>query len=235
MPEQTTLKVHFARTPGLSDLLHGSPTVDLDGSNLSAGEVKALRKLIEDAHFFDLKSSPPPAANVELGPIAGYDLTVEMDGRTHAIWVADSDVSKSLQPLIDALTLRAKPWLEYEVPFKALVEEAQPAIRIDFTEGSTLTPSRRTAKIDSASLSAEDARTLARLIADAHFFDQPEQFPPSEAPDGSFYSIAVDMNGKRHTVGVSWEQVPAEMRPLIDWLSSRAVEEGPIGCLAPPM
>ena len=219
-------KVHFARTQGLSDGVHGAPTVDLDGSQLSAEEAKVLRKLIEDAHFFDLKSSRPPAANVELDPIAGYDLTVEMDGRTHTIWAADGDVSKSLQPLIDALTLRAKPWLE-QVPFKARVEAEQPAIRIDFTKSGGIAGFRWTTKVDSTTLSAEEAQKLAKRIADARFFDLPEQFPPSGTADGFGFTITVEMNGMKHTVNVDEQKVPAELKPLIEWLDAQAVEDGP--------
>jgi hypothetical protein len=81
---------------------------------------------------------------------------------------------------------------------------------------------------------AEDARTLARLIADARFFDQPEQFPPSGTADGFGYTITVEMNGQRHTVNVDEGKVPAELQPLVEWLSGRAQEDGPIGCLPPP-
>jgi hypothetical protein len=227
-PEPTTLKVHFARTPGVEDFT-GFPAVDLDGSKLSADEVKELRKLIEDAHFFDLKSSPPVSPVVP-DPPAGYDLTVEMDGRTNTIWVVDSDVSKSLQPLIHALTLRAKPWLEM-VPIKALAEEEQPAIRIDFTKSGGIAGLHfPTTTIDSATLSAVDAQKLAKLIVDVRFFDLPELYPTHGA-DLFEYTITVELNGKRHTV--SYDDEPAELKPLIDWLSSRPVTEVPVGCVIP--
>jgi hypothetical protein len=41
-------------------------------------------------------------------PLAGYDLTVEMSGRNHAIWVTDADVTPPLRPLIQWLTDRAR-------------------------------------------------------------------------------------------------------------------------------
>jgi hypothetical protein len=41
-------------------------------------------------------------------PPAGYDLTVEMDGRKHSIWITDGDVTPSLRPLIQWLTERAR-------------------------------------------------------------------------------------------------------------------------------
>jgi len=104
-----TLKVHFQRTPGVGDFNQHEP-IDLDGQNLSGDEDKQLRKLIDDAGFFELSSSPMPP-NVP-DPMAGYDLTVEVDGRTHHIWVTDSAVSKSLKPLLNWLAGRpASGWV----------------------------------------------------------------------------------------------------------------------------
>jgi len=104
--ERGYVTVHFHQTPGVGDF-STHLAVDLNGKNLSGAEVKQLRKLIEDASFFDLKSSPPQSP-IPPDPSVGYDLTVDMDGRTHTIWVRDSDVSKSLKPLIDWLTAREK-------------------------------------------------------------------------------------------------------------------------------
>lgn len=210
---------------------NGFRDVDLDGSKLSAEETAQLRKMIEDAHFFDLKPSPTPPPNIP-DPMAGYDLTIEMDGRTHAIWVQDGDVGKSLQPLIDALTLRAKPCLE-QVPATIRAEEEQPVIQVEFTTGGGIAGFRETATVDSATLSAEDAQKLAKLIADARFFDLLEQFPPSGTADGFGYTIAVEMNGKKHTVNVDDEKVPAELKPLIEWLASRSISQAPVGCVVP--
>jgi hypothetical protein len=230
-----TFKVHLQRTLGV-DTTGGIVIADVDGSNLSAEQVKQLRKLIEDAHFFDLPSTnwPPLEPHILEAP-PGWNLTVEMDGRTHSIWVADADVSKSLQALIDALPLcrDANAGIQ-QGPAATRVEEEQPAVKIDFTMAGGIAFMRWTAQVDSANLSPEDAQKLAKLIADARFFDQPEHFPATEVPDGFGYTITVEMNGKRYTVNMAQDTVPAEMQPLVEWLSSRAVEVGPIGCLPPP-
>ncbi len=224
------VKVHFARTRGVGDF-NGFPNVDLDGSKLSAEETAQLCKLIEDAHFFDLKSSPTPPPNIP-DPMAGYDLTVEMDGRTHTIWLQDGDVGKSLQPLIDALTRRAMPCLG-QVPATVRAEEEQPAIHVEFTKGGGIAGFHQTATVDSTTLSAEDAQKLAKLIADARFFDLPEQFPPSGTADGFSCTITVEMNGEKHTVNVDEEKFPAELKPLIEWLAGRAISQAPVGCVVP--
>jgi hypothetical protein len=184
------------------------PAIDLNGTNLSASDMKKLRKLIEDANFFDLKSSPPQSP-IPPDPAVGFDLTVDMDGRTNTIWLLDSDVSKSLRPLIDWLTARVKA-----------VEEKQPSIHIEFAKSGGIAGLRfPPLMIDSAKLSAEDAHKLAELIAKVRFFDRPELYPAHGA-DLFCYTITVEMNGKRHSV--SYDDVgPAELQPLIGWLATR--------------
>jgi hypothetical protein len=212
-PERTEkITVHFSRTRGVGDF-DGFPDVNLDATALSAEESRQLRRLIADAHFFELTSSPTPPPHIP-DPPAGYDLTVSVDGRTHAIWVTDGDVGPALRPLIDWLTQRAR--------LKATAAVEQP-VRVVFTKSGGIAGRHWTTTADSSALSAEDARKLRQLIADARFFDLPERFPPTEVRDGFGYSITVEMDGKRHTVDVSEEQVPARLQPLVDWLSARAV------------
>ena len=233
LPEQDAgyVKVHFKRTPGVNDF-SSHPTVDLDGKNLSVEEAKQLRKLIEDAGFFDLKSTPPQSPVVP-DPMSGYDLTVDMDGRTHTVWVADENVGKSLKPLIDLLTARMQ-MIEIRnqlmVPLRTR-EEEQPAVRVEFTQsGGIAGHIFPTTTIDGATLSAEDARKLVKLIAEVRFFDRPEQYPIHGA-DLYEYTITVELNGKRHSV--SYDDEPAELKPLIDWLSSRPVPEASVGHVTP--
>ncbi|HVS38372.1 MAG TPA: protealysin inhibitor emfourin [Gemmataceae bacterium] len=234
LPEQDAgyVKVHFHRTPGVPDF-NSHPAVDLDGKNMTADEAKALRKRIEDAGFFDLQSSPTPPPNIP-DPPAGYDLTVDMDGRTHTIWVVDHDVSKTLKPLIDWLNDRATLIELHDklvVPAKAR-EEEQPAIRVEFAKsGGIAGLSFPPTVIDGATLSAADAHKLAKLIADARFFEQPERFPATEIPDGFSYTITVEMNGKRHTIHVAEDVVPMELAPLIDWISTMPISEAVVGCM----
>jgi hypothetical protein len=109
LPQQPahSLKVHFLQTPGVGDFRE-HPAVDLDGDTLSPDEVQQLGRLIEEAHFFELHSTPPLSL-VPPDPLVGYDLTVESDGRAQTIWVACNDVSPALQRLIDWLRARERP------------------------------------------------------------------------------------------------------------------------------
>jgi hypothetical protein len=205
-----TLKVHFARTRGVGDF-NGFPDVDLDAKRLTAEERHLLRKLIANARFFDLSSSPKPPPYVP-DPLAGYDLTVEMDGHKHSIWIVDSDVNKSLRPLIDWLTDRAKK-----------------TIQINFTKSGGIAGFHWTGTINSNNLSAEDARKLRQLIADARFFKLPAENGETHVLDGFGYSITVEMDGKRHTVQVFDDTAPTDLWPLIHWLSDRAILDRPAG------
>jgi hypothetical protein len=92
------LKVRVVRTPGIGDFSRREVT--LDGARLSPVERLRLLVLIEDANFFKLHSSPLPPPHIP-DPPAGYEVTVNLDGRQHTIWVVDGDVSKSLRRLID--------------------------------------------------------------------------------------------------------------------------------------
>src|SRR5205823_428743 len=59
------------------------------------------RKLIADAKFFELRSSME-SENIP-DPHAGYNLKLEMDGKTHTIWVVDGDLTPSLKVLVGRL------------------------------------------------------------------------------------------------------------------------------------
>jgi hypothetical protein len=217
-----TLKVHFQQTPGVGDF-KTHPAVDLDDKHLSTEEAEQLRKMIEDANFFDLKSTPPRSP-VPPDDMVGYDLAVELDGLAHDIWVEDADVGKSLRPLIDALKARSRlielhnSWV---VPLKGLEKEQQ-AIRVEITRSGGITGRfHQSSTIDGTKLSAEDARKLASLIEDSRFFDRPDHYPI--APDVIATTVTIEMNDKKHSV--SFDATPAELKPLLDWLSqAKSVE-----------
>jgi len=172
------------------------------GKNLSAEDVKKLRKLIEDADSFNLQSSPPQSP-VPPDPSVGFDLTVDMDGRTNTIWVRDTDVSKSLTPLIDWLKAREKPAIRIEIQKSGGIA------------GRIFPPTT----LESSKLSADDARKLDQLLTDVRFFELPESYPAHGA-DLFGYTITVEQNGKRHSV--SFDDTPEELKPLMDWLAGQA-------------
>jgi hypothetical protein len=205
-----SLTVSIHRAVGVGDFV-GFRDLTVDAKNLTAEEAKELRKLVQDANFFKLASSPPPPQGVP-DPPAGYDLKVEMDGKKHAISVTDFDVGESLKPLVDWLTARARK-----------------AVTVEFTKSGGEAGRRWAGTFNSAALKEKDAKQLRKLIADARFFDLPEKLTDTCGRDLFGYTIAVEQDGKQHTVEVYDDTMPDGLRPLIDWLAERAALDRPAG------
>ena len=94
-------KITFGRTSGIPDF-HPTADVTFDSTKLSAKTAGELRKLIGEAKFFDLRSSMDQPLNIP-DPPAGYNLTLEMDGKKHTIWVTDTDMTPALKTLVDRM------------------------------------------------------------------------------------------------------------------------------------
>jgi hypothetical protein len=89
---------------------------------------------------------------------------------------------------------------------------------------------KRSAVVDSATLSEEEARELYELVGAANFFALPAAPPPrASQPDAFSYSITVEDGGRQHTVRLSEADVPESLRPLLDWLRRRATAGGQPG------
>jgi hypothetical protein len=74
--------------------------------------------------------------------------------------------------------------------------------------------------LDSSALPEPQARRLAELLEQAHFFDLPLRLEsPSSGADRFNYKVTVETDLGSHTVIASEAAVPAELRLLLDWLS----------------
>ncbi|MBP1595135.1 MAG: hypothetical protein H6Q05_512 [Acidobacteria bacterium] len=79
------------------------------------------------------------------------------------------------------------------------------------------------ASFDSESLPPRQARRLEKLLEDCRFFRLPvrlEEAAPS--PDRFLYKLTVESRNCVHTVHAGEGAVPAEMRPLLEWLTAAA-------------
>lgn len=74
-------------------------TVDVDA--LGSEEVRALRKLVDDAGFFDLPARPPVPAGA--ADYHTYEITIEDEGRRHTAALVDPISEPSLQKLVARL------------------------------------------------------------------------------------------------------------------------------------
>ena len=80
-----------------------------------------------------------------------------------------------------------------------------------------------TANLDSENLSSDEMAALEREVAEASFFDLPEQvILPSSMPDGFEYEITVSSSNQVRTLKVSESLVTDTLRPLVDHLMKLA-------------
>jgi hypothetical protein len=95
-------------------------------------------------------------------------------------------------------------------------------IHFERTGGLAAPAMKRSCTIDTVALPEAEAKELAELVAAADFF---KLAPPAPAPKGRdmfHYKLTVDHEGRQHTVEAAETSVPAALRPLINWLKSRA-------------
>ncbi|MCL4507050.1 MAG: hypothetical protein M1434_03330 [Chloroflexi bacterium] len=79
---------------------------------------------------------------------------------------------------------------------------------------------RLTATVDSDTLGDNDAKRFEQLVESSDFFRLPAQLAPQKPqPDRFQYTLTIENNGDKHTVTASEAALPANVRPLIDWLT----------------
>ncbi len=97
------MQIHFERTGGIAGM---RVAATIDTGALSPDEARDLQALVEAAKFFNLPTviaSPTPGADQ-----FQYRVTVEAEGRRHAVEVGDASVPDALQPLLRRLTILAR-------------------------------------------------------------------------------------------------------------------------------
>src|SRR5512138_1543917 len=98
-------------------------------------------------------------------------------------------------------------------------------MRVDFFRTGGLGNVQLTASLETTKLFPDEAVKVHKLLDDAKFFDLPENITSlNPDPDGYEYRITVDSAEHLHTVTVSGRSVPGSLRPLIDYLSSIALQ-----------
>ncbi len=74
--------------------------------------------------------------------------------------------------------------------------------------------------VDSSSLPEVQARHLAELIEQAHFFDLPLKLVSTgPGADRFSYKVTIETESASHTVEAGEAAIPPELRPLLDWLT----------------
>ena len=87
--------------------------------------------------------------------------------------------------------------------------------------------------VDSQTLSADDAKTLARMVEEADAFGEPDVTATHGAgPDEFQVSVTLEDATRRRTVTAAEHDLPSRLRSLVDWVSTapgRTEEVGPPG------
>jgi hypothetical protein len=95
-------------------------------------------------------------------------------------------------------------------------------MRISFERTGGFAGISKKTTVDTATLSAKEAKELPQLVEVADLFQLPEQITsPNPQSDRFQYKLTVEDNGKQHTVTVSEAALPGTLRPLIEWLNNR--------------
>ena|ERR1700754_4065543 len=96
------------------------------------------------------------------------------------------------------------------IHFKRAGGFAAPAMNRDYT-------------VDLANLPAEEAEELQKLITQldiAGLASHPISKPPQ--PDAFYYRVVIEDHGGQYTIQTSDADMPASLRPLVEWLTKRA-------------
>ena len=96
------MRIIFDRSGGFMGL-NSSLTIDLD--DLPLDQAEALRRLLDESHFFTLTENSPTR------PIADgfqYTITVESGTATHILHTSDTTMPDELRPLLQELSQRAR-------------------------------------------------------------------------------------------------------------------------------
>jgi hypothetical protein len=101
-------------------------------------------------------------------------------------------------------------------------------MRIHFDSGGGVTGAagRRKCKIDTETLPPAEGRDLMTLVQNVDLPTLANRVSPTQGrprPDETFYEITVEEGDRVHTLSASDRDMPAGLRPLINWLSSYSI------------
>lgn len=100
------MRISFERSGGLAGM---RLTAAIDSDTLTEAEASELKRLVDQAGFFDLSAGPGPAGPGGSGADQFvYRVTVETAGRRHTVETTDAAAPPALQPLLAWLNQAAR-------------------------------------------------------------------------------------------------------------------------------
>ena len=93
-------------------------------------------------------------------------------------------------------------------------------MRVVFERSGGFLGTKLRTSLDVDDLPTEDASHLRNLLEQSRFFElPPELASPGTQPDRFTYRLTVESDRGSRTVEAAESAVPAEMRPLLEWLT----------------
>jgi hypothetical protein len=96
-------------------------------------------------------------------------------------------------------------------------------LRISFERSGGFAGITMKTAVDEKDLAPDEVQKLRRLVEGADFFNLSKKIMPrSSGPDRFQYELRLEENDRQHTVTMSEEALPANLKPLVNWLMEKA-------------
>ncbi|GAP96137.1 hypothetical protein NIES2104_26720 [Leptolyngbya sp. NIES-2104] len=79
-------------------------TKTIDTQDLSPSEAQQLEKLVRESNFFQLSSIGEAFPQPDR---FGYTLSIELEGRSHSIEISETNMPKSVKPIVEWVQTRS--------------------------------------------------------------------------------------------------------------------------------
>jgi hypothetical protein len=102
------MKVYLEKSGGFAGMV---TSTSVDTQLLPPNEAKEIRRLIENSHFFELPSQPPPQSSKTTKGAADYftyKITVQDDKREHSVQLNDINMEPKVKPVIGFLVMHSQ-------------------------------------------------------------------------------------------------------------------------------
>jgi hypothetical protein len=76
--------------------------------------------------------------------------------------------------------------------------------------------------IDTQDLSPTETQQLEQLVKESDFFQLNSVTNYASQADRFAYQLTIEQDGRSHSVQVSEENIPAQLRPLMEWVQQNA-------------
>jgi hypothetical protein len=198
--DQESLRVRYEVSGGIAGI---HDVYAVDAADLSPALATELWRLIEEAKFWDLPAQIDDGTGIDDG--FWYHVTVNTGRREHRVSLINTlGPADSRYPRFwDLLS-----WLNQRMKTSHTggAQTATPgaghdALRVHYNRSGGIAGDRRSLELDTASLVPADVAELQRLVAEADFWNLPEEIDNGVPyDDGYEYQVSISEGNRSHTV-----------------------------------